>query len=260
MNHYNIELNNLKITQLGIQAISDFYRTMAIADLEKLNLLAIATGDNSAFLNVVIDTRQQKENSSEYVTEFYDFFKQHNVHWSWMVTNNDQQHDLEQCGLVLLETAPSMYFDLRPDLPTENIANLIIKQIDERDDLSTWIKPLQEGFPSKDNGEYFRQLNAKLLNQGEKKLRHYLGYYRNEAVVAGTLFLGDNAVMLHNIATKITFQKRGFGTAFTLHLMNEAKKLGYANCYLDSSEDGFGIYQKLGFKIYSLLSFYQIKV
>jgi GTP-binding protein EngB required for normal cell division len=69
---------------------------MAIAHLDKPNLLAIVTGDNSPFLNVVIDTRSPKKNSSEYVTEFSDFFKQHNVPWSWMVTKSDQNNDLDK--------------------------------------------------------------------------------------------------------------------------------------------------------------------
>jgi hypothetical protein len=71
--------------------------------------------------------------------------------------------------------------------------------MEQEDDLARWIQKLREAFPSEDNCEYFRQLNATLLNQGEKKLRHYIGSYQDEVVVAGTLFLSDNTVMLHNI-------------------------------------------------------------
>ena len=67
---------------------------------------------------------------------------------------------------------------------------------------------------------------------------------------AGTLFIHDDSVMIHNIATKPTYRKRGFGAAITLYAMQEAKRLGKKHCFLDSSPKGLGVYQGLGFKTY----------
>lgn len=260
MNASTIELENTEITRKGIKAIIDFYLTMAIDYRRYSNLLAIATGADSPFLNVVIDTRTQKEKSIQYIYEFTDFFDQHKVPFAWMVTPVAKNNDLERYGVSILEEAPSMYYDLTAPLADVSIPSLIIEEMHANDDLSRWIKPLNDGFPSKDHGEYFRALNAELLQQGEKKLRQFIGLYQGEPVIGGTLFLSKNAAMLHNIATKKAFQRRGFATAFTLHLMNFAKDLGFKHCYLDSSEEGFHLYQKLGFKIYAKNIFYQIDI
>jgi len=65
--------------------------------------------------------------------------------------------------------------------------------------------------------------------------------------------------MLHNLATKIAYTKRGFGTALTLHMMQCAKEMGIQHFFLDSSADGVSIYQKIGFKVYSTTIVYSME-
>ena len=81
-------------------------------------------------------------------------------------------------------------------------------------------------------------------------------YYQNEVVSSGTLFMSNNAVMLHNLATKTSYTKRGLGRALTMYMMHHAKQLGYRHCFLDSSEDGFNLYSNIGFKVYSTTTIY----
>ena len=57
--------------------------------------------------------------------------------------------------------------------------------------------------------------------------------------------------MLHNLATKTAYTKRGFGAALTLHMMQYAKEMGIQHFFLDSSVDGVSIYKKIGFRVYS---------
>lgn len=56
--------------------------------------------------------------------------------------------------------------------------------------------------------------------------------------------------MIHNVATKTDFKKRGLGTTLTLHMMRIAKDMGFKHCCLDSSEEAFSLYNKIGFKVY----------
>lgn len=62
--------------------------------------------------------------------------------------------------------------------------------------------------------------------------------------------------MIHNLATKKAFTKRGIGTALSLHMMERAIQLGFKHCFLDSSEDAFNIYKNIGFKVYSTTTVY----
>lgn len=257
MNRYSIELLAPHLTRLGINAIEDSYRTLAIDILEYPGLLAIASGCSSPFLNVVIDTRD-KTNGNLYLQEMTAFFKKHNVPWTWMLTGDKRDTVLEKSGLKFLDQAPSMYFDLGEELSTIH-SPLNIQAVNNTDDLKRWIEPLCEAFPSDDNGAAFLNLNSTLQQQGNKTFKHFIGLYQNEVVAAGSLFLSqESSVMLHSIGTKTAYQRRGFGSALTHHLMQEAKQLGYKHCFLDSSDEGFKVYQRLGFKIYSTLAFYQI--
>src|SRR3990167_7243974 len=94
----------------------------------------------------------------------------------------------------------------------------------------------------------YRKLNADILHNGEGKLRHFVAVYKGQIAGASTLFISSEAVMLHNLATKSAFQKCGIGTSLTLHMMAEAKNLGYEHCFLDASTDAFNLYKKIGFK------------
>lgn len=248
MNKIICELNNKNIEKLGIEAITDFYKTMAIDTLTLPGLNAFITGTDSPSLNVVIDTRDNQRINDDIIQQISHFFERHHIPWGWFITDASKSGDMEQHSFHLLYETSSMYFDLLNELPEIATNNIDIRNAD--DELLEWIKPLQDGFPSNDNCEVYRKLNAKLQQSGEKKLRHFTAYYQDEPASAGTLFLSDDAVMIHNLATKNEFLKQGFGTALTLHMMFVAKKVGYKHCFLDSSDEGVNLYSRLGLKVY----------
>jgi GNAT superfamily N-acetyltransferase len=258
MTKINIELDNPIITQKGVESITDFYETIAIDSLKLPGLSAFVTGVASRFLNVVIDTRADQHVTPEQVKTIAHFFKERRVPWVWLLTPVSTGDDLEKQGLVLLEEAPGMYFDLSQPLPEANM-DFRIEEMDQTNNLTEWIQPLNEGFPSDDNGECYRKLNADLLKNGDKKLKHFIAYFDNEVAAAATLFLGKDAVMLHNLATKHDYQKRGLGKALALHRMTLAKQLGYKHCFLDASEEGFELHKRVGLQVYCITKAYALE-
>lgn len=255
MEKITIELENQDISKIGEQAIIDFYQTMAVEQLYLPNLNVFVTGVDSSSLNVVIDTNSGNKITSETVRSIIAFFKSNNVPWTWFVTNPAAGRVIASHGFSLSYTAAGMYLNLTNFLPTAK-TDLIIKE--QKDDLRDWIESVQEGFPSEDNGEAYRELNANLLTRREVKFRHFTAYYSGESVASATLFFSKNYVMLHNLATKTKFRQMGIGSSLTLHLLSEAKKYGYQHCFLDSSDVGLSMYRKLGFKVYSVTSEYEI--
>ena len=250
-----IELKNPDIVQLGVEAIVDFYRTMAIDQLPFSGMSAFATGVDSSSLNVLLDYKDQDEFKNEDIAAIQNFFKTYQVPWGWFKTAVSKTTHIESHGFHLSYEMPGMYFDLSKKLPDFAIDVQISEM---HGDLKKWIEPLQEGFPSSDNCEGYRKLNAKLLLEGEKKLRHFTAFRENEAASSGTLFISDRSVMLHNLATKNKFRQCGMGSALTLYMMNEAKKAGYTHCYLDSSDEGFNLYKRLGWQVYCSTSVYEL--
>ena len=256
---FNIEIDNATITKKGISAIIDFYKTMSIDSLQQPDVVAFATGVDSPFLNVIIDTRSYRQNSSDLIKSAANFFDKHNVSWGWFITPGSNENDLLQQGLSLLEEAPAMYFDLSNPLPDIKSDLIRIHEVDSNDDLKEWIQPINEGFEATEGEDSYRKLNVDVLKRGSGKLRHFVAYYQNNLAASGTLFLSDDSVMLHNLATKTAYTKRGIATALTYHMMQQAKQLGFKHCFLDSSEDGFRLYQKIGFKVYSTTLIYSSK-
>lgn len=259
MTKIDIELNDQIIIKKGVGSIIDFYKTIAKDQFEMPGLSIFITGVNSPFLNVVIDTRTEQTINKEQMKIIKNFFDRYQVPWVWLLTPIAKLNDLELNGLDLLEEAPGMYFDLSKSLPAIQ-TNFKIEEADENNDLATWIEPLNEGFPGDDSGVCYRKLNADLLNKSEKKLRHFIAYFDNEVAAAATLFLSEDSVMLHNLATKHKFKKRGLGKALALHRMKIAKNLGYKHCFLDASEEGYQLHRKLGLKVYCITKAYQLKI
>jgi GNAT superfamily N-acetyltransferase len=255
MSSSDIEIQDSDLTSLGIRSVLDFYRTLALACLEKPGLCVALTGIASPFLNLVIDTRQVKELEKPDFQELATFFKKAAVPWGWMQTAEALEPELPKT-FTFLEREPAFYCDLTQALPSTTLSSLEIREAKTSLELEKWIEPLREGFPSEDKGRAYLELNANLMEKGETKLRHYVGFYRESPVVGGTLFLSQHSVMLHNIATKNAFRKRGFAYALSLHLMEEAKKRGFKHCFLSSSEEGLSVYRKLGFKVYCENIFY----
>lgn len=258
MMHPIIDLHNETLTQLGIQAIIDFYQTIAVDQLQFPGITAVVTKTNSPYLNVVIDTRSYQEDSHELVERLNAFFNKYQTPWNWFMTPI-ATNNLTELGFLFIEEAPGLYFDLTRDFSASFPASISIREATENDDLIEWIIPMQEGFPTEDGSpedDGYRQINAKLLQQGEKKLRHFIAYYNGELAGAATLFLSKDSVMLHNLAVLKKFQRKGVGKALGLHRMAIAKQLGYKHCFLDASDEGFKLHKTLGFRVYCTTKIY----
>jgi len=256
MKKFNIEVNDKKILQKGLESIVDFYSTLATDKKKFPEGYAFVTEIDSPFLNVFFDFRLDKKNSSDLVNSVTAFFRQYNIPWGWFIMPLSIDNDLDQQGFTLIEESPAMYFDLVNPLPNIKSNFITIKEIDNVNDMTDWIQPLNEAFQIKEDDDRYRKLNADLLQSGEKKLRHFVAYYKDILAAASTLFLSQDSVMLHNLGTKSVYKKCGLGTALTLYMMEQAQIMGFEHCFLDSSEEAFNLYRKIGFKVYTTTLIY----
>jgi len=152
MTKINIEIHDEKITDRGINAIIDFYHTLAIDEQSFPQAMAFATRINSPFLNVLFDLRTDRTNSTDLANGATAFFNKHQVPWGWFIIPACSKHNLVQQGFTLLEEAPAMYFNLSNPLPNLRSNFITIQELPENDDLSLWIQPINEGFQTKGGG------------------------------------------------------------------------------------------------------------
>jgi GNAT superfamily N-acetyltransferase len=98
--------------------------------------------------------------------------------------------------------------------------------------------------------EYYNKAMPSILNDNTVKFSIY--YQENNPVSVIELFnTNDKTVGLYGLATLEPYRGKGIGTALLTFALNKCKALGFSNVILQASEDGFGIYKKLGFTIYT---------
>jgi GNAT superfamily N-acetyltransferase len=98
--------------------------------------------------------------------------------------------------------------------------------------------------------EYYNKVTSTILNTNTIQFSVY--YQDNKPVSAIELFsCDDKTVGLYGLATLETYRGKGIGTSLLTFALNKCKELGYSNVILQASEDGLGIYNKMGFIIYT---------
>jgi ribosomal protein S18 acetylase RimI-like enzyme len=125
--------------------------------------------------------------------------------------------------------------------------------------LKRWLLPFAIGFgwPECVARAYFDVYASSGL--GEVPLLHFVGCVYGEPVATSSLFLDVGVAGLYNVACVPEHRCRGYGTALTLAALREAHARGYAAAVLHSTEQGKGLYQRLGFSEYCRLGIYVLE-
>jgi ribosomal protein S18 acetylase RimI-like enzyme len=76
----------------------------------------------------------------------------------------------------------------------------------------------------------------------------YLGEVDGNPVSTGLGVITDASVGVFNIATPPECRRRGYGAALTSRIVKDAFKAGAASAWLQSSTEGYSIYEELGFR------------
>jgi ribosomal protein S18 acetylase RimI-like enzyme len=82
---------------------------------------------------------------------------------------------------------------------------------------------------------------------GLAEVTGYVGRVSGEEVVTALSVTVDDAVGIFNVATLPAHRGRGYGAAITATATREAFERGAAYAWLQSSQAGYGVYERLGF-------------
>lgn len=146
-----------------------------------------------------------------------------------------------------------MLLELEQYTPTKNKQHKYITPVKDPQTLSHYANVIASHWEPKDEN---------VLIYYQKTANDYLDiinsiglfvYYHN-AIPAATveLFPTDEKTMgIYGLATLEKFRGNGIGSALMSFSLNFAKQKGYKQIILQATEDGYGIYQKLGFKTFT---------
>jgi GNAT superfamily N-acetyltransferase len=148
-------------------------------------------------------------------------------------------------GFTPDDDPPGMALALDDLAEPEAPAGLAITRVEDDDRLRVWNETFVAGYglPEELGGAF-----GELLAEVGGGMRHYLGHLAGVPVAASSLFPAAGVAGIYNVAVLPEARGKGLGAALTVAALREARSLGYRAAVLQSSEMGYGVYRRLGFR------------
>ena len=205
------------------------------------------------WFNGVLCSSLPEESDSCFIEDSIQYFRARNVRsftW-WMEPHlkcQDGEALLSPHGFRFFNDTPGMALDLqRMVRPAQEVEDLEVREVTDDASLRAWAHVFTTGYglpavwePSVYDLEIRLGFNL--------PIRSFLGYWNGEPAATSTLFLGAGVAGIYNVATLPGARGKGIGGAMTHRPLLDARGMGYRIGILQSSEMGFGVYQKLGFR------------
>ncbi len=132
------------------------------------------------------------------------------------------------------------------------------ERVRDEEGLVAWVETLGSGFGEGPvEAEWVGEAYRRLGFGDEDRLRHYLGRLGGGPVATATLYLGAGVAGVYFVSTVEHARRRGIGAAVTLAALREARDLGYRTGVLGSSEMGYPVYRRLGFREHCRIGLYE---
>ena len=222
-----------------------------------------ATGVNNGYLNPVIQKNPLAEHTfQKALTNLQNFYSSHNLPWVWVIEQHlISQNLIEKESLEFLDTSSAMYFDLSNFVKVTLTDGFVIER--NNDDLTDWGLSLRQAYqdPAETSDAYLDVVNQ-YINTKKKQacnsanFHHFVGYLNGIPVCCLTLSVQEDRARIDDVGTVPEHQNKGFATQMIVHAMHKAFQFGANFCFLEASQAGSGVYERIGFKkIFSNLYF-----
>ena len=220
------------------------------------------TGIPDKYFNNVTHANWPPSDAADRVRATIDELDAQGVDYSWWVGPSSSPAELpellEAHGMVYQEDFPGMAIDLL-ELPDEasQLRDLEISRVDVPDELAQFAHVFTiatNADPACEPG-YFRLLSASGYGESDQ-WSHYVGALDGKVVATASAFTGAGVAGIYLVATLPTKRRRGIATTLVGHALQQARVAGYTIGTLQSSNEGLGLYQGLGFREYCRFAFY----
>ena len=237
--------------------ICDLFRRMSRSNepehFEKAGLTRWYSVVPHPWFNGLIADEPPTPESEAALEESLQYFKDKKVETFtfWVAPNlkpADWESTLKKHGFGFSQDTPGMALDLN-DLNTSapKVDGLEIRIVEDMESMKEWAKVFTPGYglPS----AWQPMIVEAWGNLGfDLPMRNYIGYLNGKPVSTSCLFLGGGAAGIYSVSTLPEARGKGIGAAVTLKPLLDAREMGYRIGTLQSSDMGFNIYKKLGFR------------
>lgn len=211
--------------------------------------------------NMICDPRFTVSSAAQRIQEVSAGFIEAGVPFQWLLGPGAKPEGLgdhlEECGFEPEAPLPGMAMPLA-ELDTSKVnkeLEMVEVSPDDEESLKTFAETTSAGFGIP--GELAPQIASLFAPAAgaapDPSTRIWVGTLDGEPVASGVLFLAAGVAGVYFIATVNEARGQGFGATVTIKMLQAARGMGYKIGILHSTEAGFPLYQKLGFKTYCQL-------
>lgn len=215
-------------------------------------LLLAATGSTLSFFNQAVATTHlaYPEHAIKIATSFFD---DRNLPFvvSLLGEDRDAVQAVERAGLTLDNKMPLMLIDaneLRTNQPAP--PGLEIRRVDSRN----LDEHIGGEFGAKGRDAYRTLLTSVLGVDGWEM---FGGYIDGRGVSNGMSFTFDGLIGVYSVGTATEARRQGIGEATTATVIRAGFEGAATISYLFSSEMGYGVYERMGFRAVSSHRYYR---
>ena len=205
------------------------------------------------WFNGILCSSPPAQADGDFIWEAIQYFKEREVgvFTCWLeppLKRSDWDSVLSEYGFGFSDDTPGMAVNLQTLPQTASMPKgLEIRIIEDEEEMRAWahVFTLGYGMPP-DWEDMIFEVWFKLGL--DFPVQNYLGYLDGEAVSTSTVFYGAGVAGIYDVATLPETRGHGIGSAMTLAPLLDARRADYRIGVLQSSEMGYGVYQKMGFR------------
>ncbi|MDQ2690727.1 MAG: GNAT family N-acetyltransferase [Chloroflexota bacterium] len=205
------------------------------------------------WFNGVLCSSAPQEGDEAFVRATIEYFRQRNVTvFTWWIEPQVEAAEWESLltdyGFGFSNSSRGMAIDLQAmSEPQQPVEGLEIRTVEDEKTMRVWAHVFVNGYglPPDWEGAWLEVWKKMGL---DFPMRNYIGYLNGEPVSTSSVFLGAGVAGIYSVATMPQARGKGIGAAVTVKPLQEAHAMGYRIGILQSSEMGFPVYKRLGFK------------
>jgi len=220
---------------------------------ENDNFVRWHTALQHPWFNGALSINPPQPDADKFITDTIKYFRAKNIGtFTWWLDARLKPADwgptLSKHGFGFSDDTPGMAVDLQAlNEPAKPVPGFEIRTVNDEESLHVWARVFVHGYGLPPN---WADIVTEVWSRYglEFPVKNYLGYLDGQPVSTSTIFYGGGAAGIYSVATLPQARGKGLGRAITLQPLLEAREMGYRVGVLQSSDMGFSVYKKLGFR------------
>ena len=256
------EYSNKKCAKANLENILGYWKffnqssLVTVDESDDLFLvhMGLTKNQTSIAYQGIIKANLKPENIDRKIDYVVEYFNSRNMPFMWYIcpsTKPDSLRDyLKAHSFNEMDGTPIMTVELRnlvDDRPRP--IDFEIKEVTDEASLRLFWDLWYKGYPMPEiQGKMNADITVEIGYHPDNEMKFYMGYLKGEPVATAFIMLAGGVVGLYGVVVLPEARGRGIGTEMSLYPLRLARSMGYKIGVLDATQQGIGIYRRIGFE------------